>query len=65
MLYVLFLLSMLMLKELISLMTGCSKGKENVSFAEDYTSHNTEQLDVSGVKELLIKLPFVQSALYD
>ena len=38
-------------------------GLEEISVAEDYTSHNTERLDVEGVKELLLKLDFVQRGL--
>ena len=38
-------------------------GEASVSYAEDYTSHNTTQLDVEGVKELLIKLPTVKKSL--
>lgn len=30
---------------------------------EDYTSHNTHQLDVAGVKKLLLKLDFIQEQL--
>ena len=38
-------------------------GLEEISIAEDYTSHNTERLDIEGVKKLLLKLDFVQSGL--
>ena len=38
-------------------------GLEEISMAEDYTSHNTERLDIEGVKKLLLKLDFVQSGL--
>lgn len=38
-------------------------GEASVSYADDYTSHNTTQLDVNEVKELLIKLPLVKRAL--
>ena len=38
-------------------------GEETISSANDYTSHNTTRLDVSGVKELLMKLPLIRSAL--
>ena len=40
-----------------------TEGLEEISAAEDYTSHNTKRLDVEGVKELLVKLDFVQNAL--
>lgn len=38
-------------------------GEASISLADDYTSHNTLQLDVPGVKELLIKLPLIRSYL--
>lgn len=38
-------------------------GEASISQADDYTSHNTLQLDVPGVKDLLIKLPLVRSSL--
>ena len=38
-------------------------GLEEISMAEDYTSHNTERLDIEGVKKLLLKLDYVQSGL--
>ena len=38
-------------------------GEASISQADDYTSHNTLQLDVHGVKELLIKLPLIRSSL--
>ena len=38
-------------------------GEARVSSFEDYTSHNTARLDVSGVKRLLMKLPLIRSAL--
>lgn len=38
-------------------------GEASVSSFEDYTSHNTARLDVSGVKRLLMKLPLIRSAL--
>ncbi|MXD32840.1 UDP-glucose 4-epimerase, partial [Escherichia coli] len=30
---------------------------------EDYNSHNTVRLDVKGMKELLLKLPFVRALI--
>lgn len=36
------------------------KGEKRISTAEDYTSANTERLDVEGMKELLMKLGFVR-----
>ena len=38
-------------------------GEANVSVTDDYTSHNTTRLDVSGIKELLMKLPLIRSEL--
>ena len=38
-------------------------GDASVSSFDDYTSHNTIRLDVSGVKELLMKLPLIRGAL--
>ncbi|MEQ8352775.1 MAG: polysaccharide biosynthesis protein [Leptospiraceae bacterium] len=40
-----------------------SEGEQEISGLEDYTSHNTDRLDVSGVKELLLKLDYVQQEL--
>ena len=36
------------------------QGEAKLSHGEEYNSHNTEQLDVAGMKELLLKLAFVQ-----
>ena len=36
------------------------QGDTAITRAEDYTSHNTEQLDVAGMKKLLLKLSFIQ-----
>ncbi len=36
------------------------EGEEKVSMVEEYTSHNTERLDVVGMKDLLLKLPFIR-----
>ena len=38
------------------------KGEERISTAEDYNSHNTERLDVEGMKQLLMKLNFIRAA---
>jgi len=35
-------------------------GETRITSSEDYTSHNTEQLDVQGMKALLLKLEFVR-----
>jgi UDP-N-acetylglucosamine 4,6-dehydratase/5-epimerase len=37
------------------------QGEERISHAEDYNSHNTIRLDVDGLKQLLMKLPFIQA----
>ncbi len=37
-----------------------SKGEVDMSTIEDYHSHNTERLDVAGMKQLLLKLDFVK-----
>lgn len=37
-----------------------SKGEVDMSTIEDYHSHNTEQLDVEGMKELLLKLESIK-----
>jgi UDP-glucose 4-epimerase len=39
------------------------EGNEEVSKIEDYHSHNTRRLDVEGMKELLLKLRFIQEDL--
>lgn len=36
------------------------RGEEIISDAHDYNSHNAEQLDVEGLKKLLLKLPFIK-----
>lgn len=37
------------------------EGDTQISLVEDYNSHNTERLDVDGMKELLLKLDFVRA----
>jgi len=37
------------------------EGEEKISRMEDYNSHNTERLDVEGMKKLLLKLEFMQA----
>lgn len=39
------------------------EGETRVSSLEDYTSHNTERLDVAEIKSLLLKLDYVRSML--
>lgn len=36
------------------------QGQQEVSTIEDYHSHNTHQLDVEGMKKLLLKLPIIR-----
>ena len=36
------------------------KGEKVISGSDDYHSHNTERLDVEGMKELLLKLEFIR-----
>jgi len=40
-----------------------SEGEEKISQSEDYTSHNTERLNVEQVKALLLKLDFIKEEL--
>lgn len=40
-----------------------SVGQPEIAEIEDYTSHNTERLDIAGVKQTLLKLPLIRSAL--
>jgi len=40
-----------------------SEGEEKISHLEDYTSHNTERLNVEQVKTLLLKLDFIKEEL--
>ena len=39
------------------------EGEEKISHVDDYTSHNTERLDVPGIKEVLLKLTYVKEQL--
>lgn len=41
-----------------------SEGEENIATAEDYHSHNTEQLGVEGMKKLLSTLPLIRAAVF-
>jgi UDP-glucose 4-epimerase len=41
-----------------------SEGEESISNLDDYTSHNTERLNVEQVKALLLELDFIQEELY-
>ena len=40
-----------------------SEGEEKISHSEDYTSHNTNRLDVEQIKALLLKLDFIKEEL--
>ena len=40
-----------------------SDGEEKISHLDDYTSHNTERLDVEQVKMLLLKLDYIKAEL--
>lgn len=40
-----------------------SEGEEKISHTEDYTSHNTNRLNVEQVKALLLKLDFIKDEL--
>lgn len=37
------------------------QGEEKITHSEDYNSHNTERLDVEGMKQLLLKLDFMRA----
>jgi UDP-glucose 4-epimerase len=41
-----------------------SEGEQDVALIEDYHSHNTEQLGVEGMKELLVKLPLIRKEVF-
>ena len=40
-----------------------SEGEEKISHQQDYTSHNTERLNVDQIKKLLLKLDFIKEEL--
>jgi len=40
-----------------------SEGEEKISHQEDYTSHNTERLNVEQIKALLLKLDYIKEEL--
>ena len=40
-----------------------SEGEKELSNINDYNSHNTEQKNIEGIKELLLKLDFIKEAL--
>ncbi len=39
------------------------EGETHISELDDYTSHNTERLDVASIKEVLLKLEYIQEEL--
>jgi len=39
------------------------KGEEKVSYGWEYTSHNTKRLDITAIKQLLLKIDYVQQQL--
>lgn len=39
------------------------EGEQKISEEEDYTSHNTERLDVEGVKRVLLELDYIKEVL--
>ena len=39
------------------------EGEAKIALMEDYTSHNTDRLEVEAVKKLLLTLPFIRSEL--
>ncbi|MHC0447289.1 polysaccharide biosynthesis protein [Flavobacterium sp. 3-218] len=41
-----------------------SEGEKDISFIEDYHSHNTEQQGVEGMKALLSKLPLIRKEVF-
>lgn len=41
-----------------------TEGKPAIAKLSDYTSHNTHRLDIEGVKQLLLKLDFIQEELH-
>ena len=41
-----------------------SEGEKDISFIEDYHSHNTEQQDVEGMKKLLVALPLIRKEVF-
>jgi UDP-glucose 4-epimerase len=41
------------------------EGQAEIAQIEDYHSHNTQQLNVEGMKQLLLKLPMVRKDVLD
>jgi UDP-glucose 4-epimerase len=42
-----------------------TEGEEKIAISTDYTSHNTQRLNVSQIKDLLLKLDFIRKELND
>jgi UDP-N-acetylglucosamine 4,6-dehydratase len=42
-----------------------SDGETDISTIEDYNSHNTEQLDIEGIKKLLTKLSLIKKEVFE
>ena len=41
-----------------------SEGEEKLSHLDDYTSHNTDRLDIERIKKLLLKLDYIKEELH-
>jgi UDP-glucose 4-epimerase len=41
-----------------------TEGEEKITSFDDYTSHNTQRLNVAQIKELLLKLDFIREELH-
>lgn len=39
------------------------EGEQHISELDDYTSHNTERLSIQGIKDLLLKLDYIQEQI--
>jgi len=39
------------------------EGEQHISELDDYTSHNTERLNIQGIKDVLLKLDYIQEQL--
>ena len=40
-----------------------TEGQREISTLDDYTSHNTERLNLAGLKDMLLKLDYIQRHL--
>jgi UDP-glucose 4-epimerase len=41
-----------------------NEGEESISHLDDYTSHNTQRLNIEKIKSLLLKLDFIKKELH-